>query len=65
MGYVYQSTLQPLFTLQKEAIRIIIFSSFTEDLSPLFKDLNVIKLCFFIALQLAVLVPLPTFTLSL
>ena len=65
MGYVYQPTLQPLFTLQKKAIRIIIFSNFTEHLSPLFKDLNVIKLCFIIALQIAVLVPLPTFTLSL
>ena len=34
-GYAYQSTVQPLFTLQKKSTRIIIFSSFTEHSSPL------------------------------
>ena len=53
-GNAYQSTLQPLFHLQKKAIRIITFSSFTEHSSPLFKGLNVLKLSDIIALQLAV-----------
>ena len=43
-GNTYQSSLQPLIVLQKKAIRIITFSSFYEHTSPLFKDLNVIKL---------------------
>ena len=37
----YQTTLQPLFILQKKALRIITFSSYNEHSSPLFKDLNV------------------------
>ena len=43
-GNTYQTSLQPLFVLQKKAIRIITFSSFSDHTSPLFKDLNVIKL---------------------
>ena len=50
----YQLPLQPLFTLQKKALRIITFSSFTEHSSPLFKDMNVIKLLDIVTLQLAV-----------
>ena len=53
-GNAYQSTLQPLSNLQKKAIRIITFSSFTEHSSPLFKDLNIAKLSDIITLQLAV-----------
>ena len=53
-GNAYQSTLQPLSNLQKKAIRIITFSSFTEHSSPLFKDLNIVKLSDIITLQLAV-----------
>ena len=37
-GNTYQTSLQPLFVLQKKAI------SFSDHTSPLFKDLNVIKL---------------------
>ena len=44
-GNAYQSTLQPLFTFQKESIKIITFSSFSEHSSPLFEDLNATKLC--------------------
>ena len=55
-GNTYQSTVQLLFNFQKKAVKIITFSSFTEHSSPLFKDLNVIKLSDIIALQLAVLV---------
>ena len=53
-GNAYQSTLQPLSNLQKKAIRIITFTSFTEHSSPLFKDLNIVKLSDIITLQLAV-----------
>ena len=53
-GNTYQTTLQPLFILQKKALRIITFSSYNEHSSPLFKDLNVVKLFDIITLQLAV-----------
>ena len=36
-GNTYQTTLQPLFILQKKALRIITFSSYNEHSSPLFK----------------------------
>ena len=53
-GNTYQTTLQPLFILQKKALRIITFSSYNEHSSPLFKDLNVVKLFDIITFQLAV-----------
>ena len=53
-GNTYQTTLQPLFILLKKALRIISFSSYYEHSSPLFKDLNVVKLSDIITLQLAV-----------
>ena len=37
-------SLHLLFALQKKTIRIITFSSFFEHTSPLFKELNVLKL---------------------
>ena len=40
--------------LQKKALRIITFSSYSEQSSPLFKDLNVVKLSDVITFQLAV-----------
>ena len=43
-GNTYQTSLQPLLLLQKKAIRILTFSSSFEHTSPLFKDVNVIKL---------------------
>ena len=46
--------MQPLFILQKKALRIIAFSSYNEHSSPLFKDLNVAKLFDIITFQLAV-----------
>ena len=46
--------MQPLSNLQKKAIRIITFSSFTELSSPFFIDLNIVKLSDIITLQLAV-----------
>ena len=49
-GGTYRTTLQPLFILQKKALRIITFTSFNEYSSPLFKDLRVVKLFDIIAL---------------
>ena len=43
-----------MFILQKKALRIITFSSYNEHSSPLFKDLNVVKLFDIITFQLAV-----------
>ena len=37
------SNARPLFILQKRAIRIITFSSFTEHTSPIFKSLKIVK----------------------
>ena len=48
------TTLQPLFILQKKALRIITFSCYNEHSSPLCKDRNVVKLSDIITLQLAV-----------
>ena len=44
-GNTYESNVRPLFILQKRAIRIITFSSFTEHTSPIFKSLKIVK-CF-------------------
>ena len=55
-GNTYQTSLQPLFVLQKKAIRIITFSGFFEHTSPLFKDLNVIKLFDEVTVHIAVFV---------
>ena len=43
-GNTYNTTLQPLFILQKKAIRIMTFSNFDEHSSPLFKQLKIVKL---------------------
>ena len=40
----YPSTIQPLFILQKRAMRIISFSKFDAPSSPLLRNLNIIKL---------------------
>ena len=42
-GNTYESNIRPLFILQKHAIRIITFSSFTEHTSPIFKSLKIVK----------------------
>ena len=42
-GNTYESNVRPLFILQKRAIRIITFSSFTEHTSPIFKSLKIVK----------------------
>ena len=43
-GNTYSTTLQPLFILQKRAIRLMTFTSFHEHSSPIFRKLNIIKL---------------------
>ena len=55
-GNTYQTSLQPLFVLQKKAIRIITFSRFFEHTSPLFNDLNVIKLFDEVTVHIAVFI---------
>ena len=40
----YPTTLQPLITLQKKAVRIISFSDFNSHSSPLFRKLGLLKL---------------------
>ena len=42
-GNTYESNVRPLFILQKRAIRIITFSSFTEHTSPIFKSLKIVN----------------------
>ena len=42
-GNTYESTLKPIFILQKKALRIITFSQYDSPSSPLFKSLQVIK----------------------
>ena len=42
-GNTYESNVRPLFILQKRAIRIITFSSFTEHTSPILKSLKIVK----------------------
>ena len=56
LGVMHISQLCNLYisNLQKKAIRIITFSSFIEHSSPLFKDLNIVKLSDIITFQLAV-----------
>ena len=43
-GNTYQTTIQPLYLLQKKVVRIITFSEFDEHSSPLFKQLNFVKI---------------------
>ena len=43
-GTTYQTTIQPLYLLQKKVVRIITFSKFDEHSSPLFKQLSFVKI---------------------
>ena len=45
-GNTYQTTLQPLFILQKKALRITTFSSYNEHSSPFFYMLGTNKIVF-------------------
>ena len=43
-GNTYKTNIQPLVILQTKAVRIITFSDFKAHSSPLFKNLNLLKL---------------------
>ena len=53
-GNTYKTTLQPIFILQKMAMRIITFSRFDEHSSPLFKSLKIIKFLDLVTFYLAI-----------
>ena len=53
-GNTYSSTTQPLFILQKRAMRMMTFSKFREHSSPIFKRLNIVKLPDLVFLNIAV-----------
>ena len=50
----YFSTTQPLFILQKRAMRVMTFSKFREHAGPIFKHLNIVKLPDLVFLNIAV-----------
>ena len=54
-GNTYNSTLRPLITLQKRAIRTITFSKPDEHSEPLFKELEILKLTDLVTLQIVLL----------
>ena len=53
-GNSYPTTLQPIFILQKKIVRIITFSNFDEHSSPLFRQLQIIKLADLVIYNVAV-----------
>ena len=53
-GNTYETTLKPLYILQKKALRMITFSSFYHPSSPLYKSLEIIKLPELIKLTVAI-----------
>ena len=52
-GNTYESTLKPIFILQKKALRIVTFSQYDSPSSPLFKSLQVIKFCDLVTFHIA------------
>ena len=52
-GNTYESTLKPIFILQKKAMRTITFSQFDCPSSPLFKSLQVINLYDLVTIYIA------------
>ena len=53
-GNAYTTTLQPLYILQKKAMRIITFSNFDQHSTPLFRLLNIIKLDDLVTLHISI-----------
>ena len=49
----YSTTLQPLYILQKKAVRIMTFSSFDEHSTPLFRLLAIMKLSDLVTFHIA------------
>ena len=54
-GNTYPTTLQPLYISQKKVLRIITFSRFDEHSTPLFKLLNIIKLCDLVPFHISII----------
>lgn len=54
-GNTYASTLNPLVILQKRVVRIITFSKYDEHSSPLFKQLDILKITDLLSLHNALL----------
>ena len=52
-GNTYSTTLQPLYILQKKAVRIMTFSSFDEHSTPLFRLLAIMKLSDLVTFHIA------------
>ena len=42
-GNTYETTIKPVFVIQKRAVRVITFSNFDQHSSPLFKALKIVK----------------------
>ena len=53
-GNTYETTVNPLFILQKRAVRLITFSNFIKHSNPLFIRLNIIKFCDIVKFQTAI-----------
>ena len=53
-GNTYKTTLQPIFILQKRAMRLITFSRLDEHSSPLFKSLEIRKFLDLVTFHLAI-----------
>ena len=43
-GFTYETHINPVFLLQKRVIRTIAFETFTSPSTPIFSDLNILKL---------------------
>ena len=50
-GNTYETTIPPLFILQKKLVRIMTFSKFDDYSSPLFKSLRIVKLFDLVSIQ--------------
>ena len=55
-GNTYETTLKPIFILQKKAVRIITFSKLDSYSSPLFKSLGLIKFFDIALFQIAIFI---------
>ena len=54
-GHTYQSTVNPLFVLQKKALRLITFNNYSAHSNPIFHSLKIIKFPDLVFLQTALL----------
>lgn len=54
-GNTYNTTLDPLFNLQKKVVRLITFSDYRAHSNPLFHDLNILKIKDLVKFQTCIL----------